>query len=302
MADINQLSKNLKQKPYGGAWCINDSEIIQCIQTFLNENSYIDIIENTDVNGFLEKYFSFVKNSNNNLQGFDQFGSLAFSLGTTNTFDIFTASHPTRRLVSFKGEYIYHNIMQRTLYGHTITLSHADEIQTNDYVVLSCPFADTGEEHPEMTEILERCDDLNVPLLLDMAYINVSEGIEINLEHDCIEALTTSLSKVFPLGYVRVGMRMKKNNIDDGLDMTTSSDWVNKLGIGISNYVLDRFDSNFLTRKYRQQQIDMCEHLKILPSKSVIFGVDHNKKYDEYNRGFITNRLCLSKHFQTDKK
>lgn len=300
MVDIKKLSKNLKQKPYGGAWCIDDPEIIQCIQTFLNENDYIDIIKNTNVYEFLEKYFSFVKNSNNNLQGFDQFKSLAFSLGTTNTFDMFTASHPTRRLVSFKGEYIYHNIMQRTLYGHTTTLSHADEIQSNDCVVLSCPFADTGEEHPEMSEIFQRCDHLNVPLLLDMAYINTSEGININLEHDCIEALTTSLSKVFPLGYVRVGMRMKKNNIDDGLDMTTSSDWVNKLGIGISNYVLEKFDSNFLTHKYRQQQIDMCEQLDISVSKSVIFGIDHNKKYDEYNRGFTTNRLCLSKHFQTE--
>lgn len=301
MIDIKKLSKNLKQKPYGGALSIDDPEIIQSIQTFLNENDYIDIIKNTNVYEFLEKYFSFIKNSNNNLQGFDQFNSLAFSLGTTNTFDMFTASHPTRRLVSFKGEYIYHNIMQRTLYGNTTTLSHADEIQSNDCVVLSCPFADTGEEHPEMTKIFERCDHLNVPLLLDMAYINISEGININLEHDCIEALTTSLSKVFPLGLVRVGMRMKKENSDDGLDMTTSSGWVNKLGIGISNHLLKEFKSNFIIDKYKQQQIKMCSDLNVAPSKSVIFGIDYNEKYNEYNRGFHSNRLCLAKHFALGK-
>ena len=115
----------------------------------------------------------------------------------------------------------------------------------------------------DMNKILDKCDSLGVPLLLDMAYINISEGININLEHDCIEALTTSLSKVFPLGYVRVGMRMKKENIDDGLDMTTSSDWVNKLGIGMSNYVLEQFDSSFIINKYRQQQHVWNGHQKV---------------------------------------
>ena len=299
MVDINKLSTNLKQKPYGGAWCINDPEIIQALQMFLDQNAYIDIINNSDVNGFLERYFQFVKTSKNNLQGLEKYKSLAFSLGTTNTFDMFTATHPTRRLVSFKGEYIYHNIMQRTIYGKTTTLSHADQIDSNDCVVISCPFADTGQEHPEMNKILDKCDSLGVPLLLDMAYINISEGININLEHDCIEALTTSLSKVFPLGYVRVGMRMKKENIDDGLDMTTSSDWVNKLGIGMSNYVLEQFDSSFIINKYRQQQIDMCKQLDVDVSKSVIFGIDNSNKYNEYNRGFDTNRLCFAKHFET---
>ena len=299
MVDIKQLGKDLKQKPYGGAWCINDPDIIQALQVFLHENAYMDIINNTNVNRFLERYFDYVKSSNNNLVGLEKFNSLAFSLGTTNTFDLFTATNPTRRLVSFAGEYIYHNIMQRTIYGNTTTLTHADQIHSNDCVVISCPFADTGEEHPEMNEILARCDQLGVPLLLDMAYINISEGINIDLEHNCIEAITTSLSKVFPLGYVRVGMRMKKNNIDDGLDMTTSSDWVNKLGIGMSDCVLEQFDSNFIVNKYKQQQIDMCKQLGVNVSKSVIFGIDNSNKYNEYNRGFKTNRLCFSKHFET---
>ena len=299
MIEVKKLSKNLKQKAYGGAWCIDDPEIIQSIQIFLHENAYMDIINNTNVHGFLERYFDYVKSSNNNLIGLEKFNSLAFSLGTTNTFDLFTATNPTRRLVSFKGEYIYHNIMQRTIYGEITSLTHADEIDENDCVVISCPFADTGEEHPEMNEILARCDRLGVPLLLDMAYINISEDININLEHDCIKALTTSVSKVFPLGHVRVGMRMKKTNIDDGLDMTTSCDWVNKLGIGISNHVLKNFTSSFIVNKYKQQQIEMCKQLDVHVSKSVIFGIDNNNKYNEYNRGFDSNRLCFSKHFET---
>ena len=299
MVDIKSLSKNLKHKPYGGAWCINDEEVIRSMQIYLDQNAYIDIINQTDVNGFLETYFEFVRSTKNNLQGIEKFKSLAFSLGTTNTFDMFTLSHPTRRLVSFKGDYIYHNIIQRTMYNKTNTLSHADEIQKNDCLVISCPFADTGEEHPKMSKILTTCDHLKVPVLVDMAYINISQGIDVNLEHDCIEALTTSLSKVFPLGFVRVGMRMKKENVDDGLDMTTSSGWVNKLGIGIANHVLKQFDSNSIIDKYKPQQIELCKQLDVSPSKSVIFGVDYNAKYEEYNRGTASNRLCLSKHFNT---
>tara|TARA_R100000027_G_scaffold31341_1_gene22981 strand:- start:352 stop:1260 length:909 start_codon:yes stop_codon:yes gene_type:complete len=298
MADIKKLTKDLKQKPYGGAWAIDDPKVILATQNFLDENAYYDIINNTNVNEYLDNYFQFVKSSHNKLDGLTKFKSLAFSLGTTNTFDVFTASHPTRRLVSFKGEYIYHSIMQRTIYGRTNSLSHPDQLQSNDCLIISCPFADTGAEHPHMNEILARCDQLKVPVLLDLAYINIAQDITVDLKHDCIEALTTSLSKVFPLGHVRVGMRMKKQNIDDGLDMTTASDWVNKLGIGIANSLIKEFDANYIFNKYKQKQTAMCNQLDVTPSKCVIFGIDHKDKYTEYNRGFETNRLCFSKHFE----
>lgn len=297
--NIKKLSQNLKQKPYGGAWAINDPEVILATQSFLDKNAYLDIINKANVNEYLDNYFQFVKTSHNELIGLTKFKSLAFSLGTTNTFDMFVASHPTKRLVTFDGEYIYHSIMQRAIYGHTYSLSHPDQIQSNDCLIISCPFADTGGEHPNMKEILARCDQLKVPVLLDLAYINIAQNITIDLRHDCIEALTTSLSKVFPLGHVRVGMRMKKQNIDDGLDMTTASDWVNKLGIGIANSLIKQFDSNYIFNKYKQKQTAMCNQLDVTPSKCVIFGIDQNKKYSEYNRGFLTNRLCFSKHFAT---
>ena len=81
--------------------------------------------------------------------------------------------------------------------------------------------------------------------------------------------------------------------------MITSVDWVNKLGIGIANHLFTDYDSNYITHKYKKQQLKMCKDLDILPSKSVIFGVDCNNKFDEYNRGYDTNRLCLAKHFDT---
>lgn len=299
MAESKQVSKDLRDKPYGGAWVIDDQNVLKSIQTFLDQNRYFDIINNTNVHEYLDNYFQYVKLSKNKLVGLDKFKSLAFSLGTTQSFDVFTLSNQNRKLVNFKGDYVYHSIIQRTQYGLTNTISHVDEIQKDYCLVISCPFADTGEEHPQMSAILDRCDELKVPVLLDMAYVNISEGINIDLQHDCIQAITTSLSKVFPLGYVRVGMRMAKQKTDDPIDMITSVDWVNKLGIGIANHLFTDYDSNYITNKYKKQQLKMCKDLDILPSKSVIFGVDCNNKFDEYNRGYDTNRLCLAKHFDT---
>jgi|TARA_R100000030_G_scaffold80581_1_gene63425 histidinol-phosphate/aromatic aminotransferase/cobyric acid decarboxylase-like protein len=299
MASIKPLTKNLREKPYGGAWAIDDPAVILATQIFLDQNAYYDIINTTNVNEYLDNYFQFVKSSRNKLIGLNKFKSLAFSLGTTQSFDIFTMTHHSRRLISFQGDYVYHNIMQRTMYGHTNKLSHPDEIQKNDCLIISCPFSDTGSEHPHMEEILTRCDKLKVPVLLDLAYINVAQNISVDLRHDCIDSVTTSLSKVFPLGYVRVGMRMQKQKIDDPIDMINSVDYVNKLGIGIANNLLTQFDANFISNKYKNKQTAMCNQLDVTPSKCVIFGIDHKEKYPEYNRGFETNRLCFSKHFET---
>jgi hypothetical protein len=69
------------------------------------------------------------------------------------------------------------------------------------------------------------------------------------------------------------------------------------MAVNLSIDLFDNFDSNYITTKYKQQQVNFCEKLELQQSKTVIFGIDRNKKFKQYNRGTNTNRLCFSKHF-----
>jgi len=40
-----------------------------------------------------------------------------------------------------------------------------------------------------MPALLDRCDELDIPVLIDFAYISISKDIKINLNHPCIKTL-----------------------------------------------------------------------------------------------------------------
>ena len=66
-----------------------------------------------------------------------------------------------------------------------------------------------------MEELLNICDSWNVPVLIDMAYFGMCHDIEIDLSHKCIEEVTFSLGKTFPIIGARAGMRLQKTDVDD---------------------------------------------------------------------------------------
>jgi len=42
--------------------------------------------------------------------------------------------------------------------------------------------------------------------------------------------------------------------------------------------------------------------LSLVPSDTVLFGIDTEHKYDHYNRGSVqTNRLCFSRYYESGK-
>ena len=291
-----RIMKNLKGEPYGGAWPIEDSNVLDCINNFLHGKKYIEL-NTINTQTYLERFFEFICGSNNDLHGIGDYTSKAFSLGTTNAFDSFFIKHSKKRLVSFSGEYVYHGIVQRTIDGSTNTLTDADQLKKGDALVISVPFADTGDEHEQLEDVLIACDNLSIPVLIDMAYINIAQGLSIDLTHKCIDSITSSLSKVFFIPECRAGIRLQKKNLDDNLDMMSENNYVNRMAVNLSIELFDNFDSNYITTKYKQQQVNFCEQLELQQSKTVIFGIDRNKKFKQYNRGTNTNRLCFSKHF-----
>ena len=103
-----------------------------------------------------------------------------------------------------------------------------------------------------------------------------------------------SLSKAFySLDRLRVGMRLKREFNDDPIDVFNSIGMVNLFGIHVGNELINKYSPDFLVEKYKNKQIDICNSLKIQPSKCIIFGLGNND-FVEYNRGGSFNRVGLS--------
>ena len=273
--------------PFGGSFAVMDTEIL---------NSLPDLLQ-VDSKSFCKTYIEWIRSGTlNTVSGLENFPYAVYSNGTTEAFDKFYMKNNKRRFRCFRGEYVYHQIAWRTSWPDWKFLEE-EPLEHNDAVVISLPFSDTGNEHVQMQDVLQTCTDLKIPVLIDCVYFGVCSNINFDFNHACITDITFSLSKAFPLAYARVGMRLTKVDDDDTLLMLHKIEYTNRIGASFGVKLMEQYSPDFIVNKYKQKQLDLCDTLGIVPSNTVLFGIDTDNMYPEYNRGGQTNRLGLHKHY-----
>lgn len=270
--------------PFGGSFAIMDTQTL----------STLPVLSQVDSDTFCNRYLEWIKSTKlNQIIGLENFPFTAYANGTTEAFDKFYMKHNKRRFRCFKGEYVYHQIAWRNWDWKFI---EDGVLEKNDAVIISLPFSDTGNEHIQMQQVLQTCTALGIPVLVDCVYFGVCSNIDFNFTHNCITDITFSLSKAFPLAYARVGMRLTKLDDDDALLMLHKIEYTNRIGAALGLKMIEQYSPDYMVNKYLEKQIELCNNLGVVPSNTVLFGIDKLNKYPEYNRGGPTNRLGLHKH------
>lgn len=233
------------------------------------------------------------------LAGLDRFEFVDFVNGTSQTFDHFWLNYRHKRCVAFRGEFQYHACVNKQ--HHFSYLDTPDDLQREDSLVISFPFSDYGGPHPDWYDILQRCDQLQIPVCVDLAYWGIAHDVHFDLrDHDCIEQITCSLSKPFwTLENHRVGVRFSRFYINDGISMINEVNMQNVYSMSLGNHFMRHFGCDWVSDKFKLSQIEICDRLGLVASPTVIFG-HGGKDYDHCNRGIAkNNRVCISE-FLTD--
>jgi len=291
MTNIPNDKRNL---PYGSAFSIQDERTVK----LLNNPLDLSVFNNEDViETFLEKYKKWIKTTSlNYIHNLDDFKYACYSNGTTESFDKFYLKHSNRRFRCFKGEYMYHKLAWRQ--GFNWCYIEDDKLQKNDAVIVSLPFANTGNEHIQLDKLMYTCTELDIPVLLDCAYFGICSDIKFDFSYPCIKEIVFSLSKTFPVSYARIGMRLTREDDDDTLFVYQKINYVNRLGPLLGIRYLDSFSPDYIVRKYKNIQKEFCKELEVLQSKTVLFGLG-DERWKAYNRGSIENRLSFHRQFIT---
>lgn len=290
---MKRLSENKSSKPFGSSSHIMDHETLAHLSSFRPNLKDILYDENI-VDSFCSLFYSWIQASNNNnFMGIEKFSYQAYSNGTSESFDKFYIKNNTRRFRCFKTEYIYHQLAWRNSWPNWLFIEDGD-LDENDAVIISLPFSDTGNKHSQHDEILNRCDQLGIPVLIDCCFAFVSSKLEFNFNHKCITDVVFSLSKTFPVSYVRIGMRLTRVDDDDTLFVYQKISYNNRYGAALGKYFIDKFTPDYITDKYKAVQLDFCKELNIEPSNTVLFGLG-KEEWQEYSRGGNTNRLSFHK-------
>lgn len=295
------LQPELIGRPYAPAECVVEQQQLDLTYQTLQSTALNDLGDSV-VPDYCAQYRDWILSSQlNTVTGLDTLSVVAFSQGTTEAFDNFYIRHHDRRFRVFRGEYIYHKRIWQRHYANQWAFIDVDDIKTNDAVIVSWPFADTGNTHKHFNQkFLDKCHSLGVPVLIDAAFFGVCANQHYDFSHPAIEEVVFSLSKSFPVNALRVGIRFAREDFEDGMQIYHSTQYVNKLSAAIGTKLMASRGPDITFSKWRDKQLEFCNQLGLESSDTVLFGIDTKHKYDHYNRGSIqTNRLCFSRYYES---
>lgn len=264
-------------------WSKEVQDVINFAISHYQFNNQVD--SKNYLNLFVEHFTKWI-----NLPGLNDYYA-DFSNGTTQAFDSFYFRHRNKRFRCYPGEYFYHLKTWQSNNVEWSFITDKNPLTENDAVVLSVPFCDTG--NVQYLNIISICEEMNIPVLLDMCYYPLTDLQQIDLTSNAIDTVCFSLSKIFPVANHRIGIRYTKNHLFDGQKLHHSIGYANVLSAHIGKNLMDRYSADYLHKTYKQKQQVICNFLNIEPSQSVIFALG-NADWNMYNRSNLLNEYQLS--------
>ena len=264
------------------------------------KNSKLDHLTN-----FINEFTPWLNQSSSNVNGLENFEA-DFSSGTTQAFDSFYFRHREKRFRCLVGEYFYHIKTWTSNKVNWSFISDNDPLIPGDAMIISLPFCDTGHLVDDYLTLLSKCNELGIPVLIDCCYYTISGNINIDVDFPCIDTVTFSLSKAFPIAQHRIGVRYTRSNIFDGQKLHHSINYNNYLSAYVGLEFIKNFSADYIYNKYRLKQQEVSEFFNLDSSSCVLFAIgDHSwNQYSrknllsayqlDFNPSLFANRICLN--------
>jgi len=287
-----------------GAYAIQDIEITASLQQYVTQPEVWNNFFVADgVTGLEKQFVDKMRNwiwssTENTLTGLENFQHGTMTHGTSEAFQMFMMRHHDKNFRFLKGDFMMHKVASNVMGNNWKWIYDANEITVGDAVIISIPFSDFGTAHPQHIKLLEKCSALNVPVLIDCAYFGMCYGMEIDLNYKCIEEVTFSLGKTFPIIGSRCGVRYQRTEVDDAVTFANQHGIVNNFGALVGLHCIEQYSADFIVTKYRAVQQQVCKDLGVDATNCILFATSNDDKYSDYNRGNDTTRLCISKLIQ----
>ena len=270
--DTNKLNslidRNAKRKRP-----MKDKEVIQ----FLSMINYSDQWRNNLVNDFKKIFDQWIHNHELiSFTGLDAFPDRKVIFGVTQSINDIYITNPNC-VVIFEGDFFYHETIYPNIKKRTV-----DTLIKGDVLLMSAPFCcHTYNIHPEMSQILEKCLQENIPVHLDAAWYPCSKGINFNVDHPAIQTVSFSLSKAYGISEQRCGVRYARQPINGPVDFMNNNDFFAITNIISGIELMNKFGTDFFWKKYGKLYdtiIKVCPNLKPSPAIHVAFATDDNGK------------------------
>ena len=178
MANYKTMTNYNYQGPLNGGYAIQDKNITAelrdfCMSTYEWDEFFAADGVTDHREKFIEIFGRWIRSSElNTIDGLDAFSHVTQTNGTSEAFSMFMQRHRDKNFKFFKGDFMMHKVACNNMNVKWEWIYNYSQVRKGDAVIISCPFSDTGRAKEDMHELLEWCTINNVPVLIDMAYLN----------------------------------------------------------------------------------------------------------------------------------
>jgi len=272
------------------------------VDSFIDANLYQELasITQSDVDHYAwvnteytNCFLNWIQSSSNyTINGLEQFPHVAYCSGTTDGIQSFVHRHGHKRRLRFsQGEFAAAKIVCNHA-GFEFSYLEDSELSSNDALIISLPFSSNGGIYPSYNKLIDQCNKLDIPVLLDLAYIGISYGIEFDLTPACISDVVFSLSKPIS-AHLRLGIRISRDYHDDAIQFNYEAKMYNRIAAKVGVELMNKFSQDYIISKYLPRQQEVCQTLKLTPTNTLTLALGNEKEHAEFQRnGYY--RICIT--------
>jgi hypothetical protein len=198
----------------------------------------------------------------NNIQGWNAFPLVDVTMGNTHYIESFILKYGWDGFQILKNEYAYYTLMGK----HGVDV---EDLEPNKPLLITLPHWSFCDLRPEWQDVLKICEQRNIDIHIDLAWIITARDIDLNLDHPCIKSFAMSMSK-YSLQWSRVGLRWSRQKSMDSVTIFNNYYYeTNTIVTSVGAYFINHLERDYCWNTYGDRHHDLCSSLGLLPTKII---------------------------------
>ena len=244
----------------------------------LREDIIIPDCRDLDFDKFKKDAVEHFKNTTvNKLTGFDAFPYQDITAGCQQYIDNLISKNGLDGLQIFEHDYHYYKTLNPAIKYTTV-----ETLKAHKPLLIAMPFPGHLGINREMANILKICNEKNIDVHIDCAWLVSAFDIEFNFDQPCVKSFAMSFSKAYSLHWNKVAIRWtRKEDQQDTVTILNRTNAVSRLTLYVAKQYMERFPIDHLCQQYKDEYFKICKELKLRPSNIIhaCFSIDRKFLY-----------------------
>lgn len=183
---------------------------------------------------------------------------------TVHTTLEFINNHRKKRPVVFENEFWYHREIV------TDHINDISQLKKGDVLIRSLPFFEDFTKGNNFDELMSHCTEHDIPVLLDLIWMPLTNEVIKVKEYDCVEVLCHSFTKTLPIAGIKGGFVSWRKPITKAKKLYPLG---SKIGLHIAQQYMEQFGYYYVRDSLKLMQRKWCDVLGLGMNNFVYAGV-----------------------------